>query len=274
MREVKVSAADSGLHYWKEVWRYRDLLYILSWRDVKVRYKQTLIGAAWAVIRPLLTMLIFVFVFGKVAGLETQTTIPYPIVVLAGVLAWQLLSTSVSQSAASLLGNERLITKVYFPRVLIPASTIATCVLDFTIAIVLLLLALLFYGYWPAWTLVLLPLWMIIVLLLALGFGLGLAALNVSYRDFRYALPFLIQLGLYVSPVGFTTKNIPAAYQLLYQLNPAVGIIDSFRYLVIGPELMPFPTQSFAISTFIAIVVFILGFSYFKKVERNFADVI
>ena len=272
--ETKISAKQSGSVYWKEVWQYRDLLYILSWRDIKVRYKQTLIGAAWALIRPLLTMLIFTFVFGKVAGLEAKSTIPYPLLVLAGVLVWQLISSTISQSAASLLGNERLITKVYFPRVLIPASTFATSLLDFFIAFFILLLFLFWFGQVPNWAILFLPVWLLLTLLFSLGLGLGLAALNVRYRDFRYALPFVLQLGLYVSPVGFSTQSIPDKWQFLYQMNPVVGLIDSFRWAVIGGEQIPFPLQSLSISFGAGLLFFFLGFRYFKHTEKTFADII
>jgi len=271
---TKVSAKQDVSSYWKEVWQFRELLFILSWRDIKVRYKQTLIGAAWALIRPLLTMLIFTFVFGKVAGFAENSTTPYPIIVLVGVLAWQLISSAISQSSGSLLGNERLITKVYFPRILIPASTIATSLLDFVIALFILFLLMLFYGQPPNWSILFLPVWLLLTLFFALGVGLGLAALNVRYRDFRYALPFAIQLGLYISPVGFSTKSIPEQWQLLYEMNPVVGIIESFRWMIIGGNDAVFPFQAVSISLGASLIFFYLGFRYFKQTERTFADII
>lgn len=274
LSEIKVSAATQSGDYWREVWRYRDLLYILSWRDIKVRYKQTLIGAAWAILRPLLTVLIFTFVFGKVAGLANKTEVPYALIVLGGVLAWQLFSSGISEGAASLLGNERLITKVYFPKILIPLSTLATCLLDFLIAFVLLLFLFLYLGVWPSVFIFFVPVWIFLALSLALSFGLGLAALNVRFRDFRYALPFALQIGLFLSPVGFSSDIIPEQYTLLYQLNPAVGLIESFRWCIAGVSWSGFPVLP-VIFTFIWLVLsFVVGFRYFQKTERTFADVI
>ncbi len=272
--EVFVSADTDSANYWREVWRYRELLYILSWRDLKVRYKQTLIGAAWAIIRPLLTMLIFTFVFGRVAGLADNTQEPYPLLVLAGVLAWQLFSSGISESAASLLGNERLITKVYFPKILVPMSTLATCLLDFLVALCLLLGLLIYYGTLPSVYILFLPFWLLLTLALSLSIGLGLSALNIRFRDFRYALPFVLQVGLFLSPVGFSSRAIPEQYLWLYDLNPAVGIIESFRWCVSGTSWGAFPSYPIGITLVWVVLSFWVGFRYFQKTERTFADII
>jgi lipopolysaccharide transport system permease protein len=272
--EVFVSAKTDSVNYWREVWRYRELLYILSWRDLKVRYKQTLIGAAWAIIRPLLTMLIFTFVFGRVAGLADDTQEPYPLLVLAGVLAWQLFSSGISESAASLLGNERLITKVYFPKILVPMSTLATCLIDFLVALSLLLCLLVYYGTLPSVYILFLPLWLLLTLALSLSIGLGLSALNIRFRDFRYALPFVLQVGLFLSPVGFSSRAVPEQYLWIYDLNPAVGIIESFRWCVSGVSFGAFPSYSLGITLVWVVLSFWVGFRYFQKTERTFADII
>ncbi|MEL7220040.1 MAG: ABC transporter permease [Bacteroidota bacterium] len=271
---VRVNANGQTSLYWKELWQYRDLLYILSWRDLKVRYKQTLLGAAWAIIRPLLSMLIFTFIFGQVAGLDKDATVAYPLLVMAGVLAWQLTASSISGGAAALVANERLLTKVYFPRVIIPLSALATCLLDFLIAFSLQLLLFGYYSQWPAWSIVLLPFWVMINLFFTLGLGLGLGAMNVRYRDFRYALPFILQLGMFLSPVGFSTRSIPERWQWLYELNPVVGLIESFRWCLLEGTLDQFPTHSFLITVVWSLVIFILGFRYFRKMENTLADII
>lgn len=272
--EVKVSAKSNSSFYWKELWDYRDLLYILSWRDLKVRYKQTLLGAAWAIIRPLLSMLIFTFIFGQVAGLEKDVSIAYPLLVLSGVLAWQLTSSSISEGAAALVANERLLTKVYFPRIIIPLSALATCLLDFLIAFGLQLLLFAYYGQWPAWSIILLPIWLVFNLCFTLGLGLGLGALNVRYRDFRYALPFILQLGMFLSPVGFSTTSIPEDWQWLYEINPVVGLIESFRWCLFEGDINQFPLSSCTITLLWTIVICIVGFRYFRKTEHTLADII
>ncbi len=269
---VRVIAGRTRRTYLRDLWRYRDLLYTLAWRDVKVRYKQTFIGGLWALLRPLLTLLIFTFVFGRVAGLAASTPMPYALLVLGGVLPWQLMSQIIAQGGDSLVGNERLISKVYFPRLLIPAGVVGVCLLDFLIALSLLLAAFLYYQWVPSWGLLLLPLWLVPVLLFSLGLGLAAAALNVRYRDVRYALPFALQLGLFISPVGFSTAAIPAQWQWLYLCNPAVGLIESFRWAMFGEAYGPFPIWSFAVAVVVSIGCFILGFQYFRATERTFAD--
>ncbi|MCB0636949.1 MAG: ABC transporter permease [Lewinella sp.] len=269
---ITVDARHPTRTYLRDIWHYRDLFYILSWRDVKVRYKQTLIGGAWAVLRPLLTMLIFTFVFGRVAGLAEGEALPYGLLVLAGVLAWQLLSSGISEGASSLIGNERLITKVYFPRLILPLSTLATCLLDFLIALLLLVGLLVYYRTMPSLYALLLPLWALLALGLALGASLWLAAFNVRYRDFRYALPFVLQVGLFLSPVGFSASRVPAGWQWLYQLNPAVGLLESFRWCLFGDAYTAFEPQSVLITLLWSILLLFTGFRYFRHTERSFAD--
>lgn len=268
---IEVSADNNWRTYWSDIWRYRDLLYILSWRDLKVRYKQTLIGAAWALLRPLLTMVIFTFVFGEVAGLEDSKLAPYPLIVMAGVLAWQLLANVMSACASSLITNEKLITKVYFPRLLLPISTILTCLVDFGIALIVFLLLFVYWQHWPSWQFILIPIWLILTICLALGIGLTLATINIQFRDVRYALPFLIQLGLFVSPVGFVSDQVPNLWKWLYELNPAVGLIDSFRWCAFGGD---FPWKSTLLSTGWTVLMLIIGMIFFLHRERTFADTI
>jgi lipopolysaccharide transport system permease protein len=269
---IRVDAKHLERRYLFDLWAYRDLLYILVWRDIKVRYKQTLLGGLWALIRPTLTMLIFSFVFGRVAGLAASETLPYYLVVFGGVLAWQLIGTSISIGANAIVANERLITKVYFPRVLLPLSGLGVCLLDFFISLLLLLALVWFELGSLSWTLLLLPLWLILACLPILGLVFGLSAMNVRYRDFRYALPFLLQVGLFVSPVGFTTERIPFEYAWLYQLNPAVGIIESFRWCIFGQHNYPLDSAAVAYSLGIGIGILLLGYWYFRRTERTFAD--
>lgn len=269
---ITVDARHPERTYLRDIWHYRDLLYILSWRDIKVRYKQTVIGGAWAVLRPLLTMLIFTFVFGRVAGLAEGESLPYGLIVLAGVLAWQLLSSGISEGAGSLVGNERLITKVYFPRIILPLSTLGACSLDFSISLLLLVGFCLYFQVAPSIYVLLLPLWMLLALALALGAALWLSAMNVRYRDFRYALPFVLQVGLFLSPVGFSTERVPADWVWLYQLNPAVGLVESFRWCLFGPDYEGFAPGALVGTVAWAALLLFTGFRYFRATERSFAD--
>jgi lipopolysaccharide transport system permease protein len=269
---TSVDARHLEKRYLFDLWAYRDLLYILVWRDIKVRYKQTLLGGLWALIRPTLTMLIFTFVFGSVAGLAASETLPYYLVVFGGVLAWQLVSTSISMGANAIVANESLITKVYFPRVLLPLSGLGVCLLDFLISLLLLLALVWFELGSLSWTLLWLPVWLVLACLPILGLVFGLSAMNVRYRDFRYALPFLLQVGLFISPVGFSSGRIPPEYAWLYQLNPAVGIIESFRWCIFGQRNYPLDSAAVAYSLGIGIGMLLLGYWYFRRTERAFAD--
>ena len=261
-------------NYWKDLWRYRELFYILSWRDIKVRYKQTTLGVLWAIIRPLLTMVVFTFVFGRLANMPAGGNAPYAIMVFAGLLPWQFFSNALSESSNSLIGNERLITKVYFPRLIIPSSSVITSFIDFLISFVILLMLFLFYRYTPPVQIFLMPLFWIIAFIASFGPGLYLTALNVKYRDFRYIIPFIVQFGLYISPVGFTSKVVPEKWQWAYALNPMVGVIDTFRWCIVKEAPNPLLHYPFYISFGVIILFMILAVYQFRKMEKNFADLI
>jgi len=261
-------------NYWKDLWRYRELFYILSWRDIKVRYKQTALGLLWAVLRPFLTMLIFTFVFGTIAGLKNSSTVPYAIVVFAALLPWQFFSNALSESSNSLIGNERLITKVYFPRMIIPASSVITSFIDFFISFVILLALFVVYGYMPPAEIFAMPLFCIMAFIASIGPGLYLTALNVKYRDFRHLIPFIVQVGLFISPVGFSSDVIPEKWQWLYALNPMVGVIDGFRWCIVKGAPDPLLHYPFYISLFTAILFLWLAVHQFRKMEKNFADLV
>ncbi|MBV9127002.1 MAG: ABC transporter permease, partial [Verrucomicrobia bacterium] len=231
--ELVIEAGRAEAQYWRDLFRYRELFYFLAWRDVLVRYKQTVIGVLWAVLRPFLTMVVFVFVFGKIAKLPTDG-VPYPVMVFAAMLPWQLFATSLSEGSNSLITNSNLISKVYFPRLIVPASAVIVSFVDFAISCALLGLLMLFYQVWPGWHLLTLPLFILLALVASTGAGLWLAALNVEYRDFRYVVPFIVQFGLYISPVGFSSAIVPEKWRLLYSLNPMVGVIDGFRWAISG----------------------------------------
>jgi lipopolysaccharide transport system permease protein len=271
--ELIIEPGKAEKNYWNDLWRYRDLFYILSWRDIKVRYKQTVVGAAWGVIRPLLTMLVFSFVFGRLAGLEQKGDAPYPIIVFAGLLPWQFFSAALTEASASLIGNTNLITKIYFPRLIIPASAIIVTLVDFAITFGLLLLIMAFFQYMPPLQIFLLPVFVLLAFIVAFGAGLYITALNVKYRDFRYIIPFIVQFGLYVTPVGYSSTIIAEKYseqaRFWYSLNPVVGVIDGFRWCITG-EPIYFP--SLFLSIFIGLFLLWLGIWYFRKTEKSFAD--
>ena len=261
----------AAANYWRDVWRYRELMYFLAWRDLVVRYKQTAIGVAWAVIRPAITMLVFV-AFRRLVDVPTAG-VPEPILVFAAVLPWQFFSTALTESTASLVGNASLISKVYFPRILVPAAAVATAFADFLVTFGLLAVLMLWYGVAPGWPIFALPLFVLLASVLALGLGLFMAALNVEYRDFRYVVPFIVQVGLFVSPIAFTTANMPEGWRALYVLNPLVGVIDGFRWSILGPQ-SPLDPRGVGVSVVVAAVVLFLGVWYFRRMERGFADVI
>src|SRR5437867_5384306 len=259
-------------NYWADLWRYRELFLILAWRDVSVRYKQTIIGLAWAVIRPFLTMVVFTVIFGRIASLPSGGA-PYALMVFAAMLPWSLFSTAVGEASNSLIGNERLISKVYFPRLIIPTATVVTAFVDFLISFVILVGLMAYYRFAPSWNLLLLPLFIGMALLASLGPVLWITALNVKYRDLRYVIPFLVQFGLYVSPVGFSSSVVPEKWRLLYSLNPLVGVIDGFRWSILGATSpLYWPSSAFSI---VVIAVFMwLGIARFRKMEKTFADLI
>ena len=268
-----IEAGRAERHYWRDLWRYRELFYFLAWRDLLVRYKQTVIGVAWALLRPLLTMLVFTLVFGSLAKLPSEGGAPYPILVFAALLPWQFFSNALSEASNSLIGNANLISKVYFPRLIIPASSIITSFVDFLISGVILVGLMVWYQFIPDWRILTLPLFIALAFAAAMGFGLWLTALNVKYRDFRYVVPFIVQFGLYVSPVGFSSSIVPEKWRLLYSLNPMVGVIDGFRWAILGGESNIY-WPGFALSVAIVVMVLAWGVYYFRKTEKTFADVI
>jgi lipopolysaccharide transport system permease protein len=273
MDELIIEAGRAERQYWRDLWRYRELFQVLAWRDVSVRYKQTVIGVAWAVIRPFLTMLIFTVVFGRVAKLPAPAGVPYALLVFAGMMPWTFFSTALSEASNSLISNANLISKVYFPRLIVPAATVVVAFIDFLISFVILALLMLWYRYLPGWQIVFLPLFVVIAFLASLGPGLWITALNVKYRDFRYVIPFLVQFGLYVSPVGFSSNVVPEKWRLLYSLNPMVGVIDGFRWCLLGGKT-EFQLSTFSVSALVTLFFLWLGIHQFRKMEKTFADVI
>lgn len=275
--DLWLEAGRTEKHYWRDLWRYRELFYILAWRDISVRYKQTVIGVAWALIQPLLTMLIMTIVFGKVAGLPSEGTAPYAIMVFAAMLPWYFFSAALSSSSQSLVGNANLISKVYFPRLIIPAAAVVTAFADFLISFAILIGMMLFFQYPPGWQILTLPLFIGIAFLAALGPGLFITALNVKFRDFRYVIPFIVQFGLYASPVGFSStvirEKLGEPLFLIYSFNPMVGVIDGFRWAILGGDTQIY-LPGFLLSLAVVAAMLVLGIWYFRKTEKSFADVI
>lgn len=276
---IVIEANAKASRYWKDLWNYRGLFYFLAWRDVLVRYKQTAIGILWSVLRPLLTIVVFTIVFNKLGGFTAEASAPYAIMVCAGMLPWQFFSNAFSESAGSLVSNANLITKVYFPRLIVPASSVIVSLIDFLISFVILIGLFAWYNFWPGWRIFTLPFFLCLSAVTAFGTGLFIAALNVKYRDFRYVIPFIIQFGLYISPVGFSSNliynndSIPITLKYLYSLNPMVGVIDGFRWAILGNEVAIF-MPGFIISVVISFLMLFYGIYYFRKTERRFADFI
>jgi len=260
-------------NYWRDLWRYRELFLILAWRDISVRYKQTIIGVAWAIIRPFLTMVVFSIIFGGLARLPSDGDAPYPLLVFAAMLPWSLFATALGEASNSLIGSANLISKVYFPRLIIPTATVVTAFVDFLISFVILVGMMVYYRYAPGWNILLLPLFILLALLASLGPGLWITALNVKYRDFRYVIPFVVQFGPYVSPVGFSSSVIPQQWRLLYNLNPMVSVIDGFRWCILGGD-SPLYWPGFALGLGVVAFFLWLGISRFRKMEKTFADII
>ena len=270
--KLVIRAGETEKQYWRDLWRYRELFYFLAWRDILVRYKQTVIGIAWALLRPLLTMIVFTVVFGSIAKLPSNG-VPYPILVFAGLLPWQFFSNALSECSNSLISNSNLLSKVYFPRLIIPTSAVIVSFVDFLISGMILLGLMAWYSYAPTWRVLMLPVFTLTAFLASMGAGLWLAALNVQYRDFRYVVPFLVQFGLYLSPVGFSSSVVPEQWRLLYSLNPMVGVIDGFRWSITG-QASVLSGWSTMVSMAVVLSLFTSGIWYFRKMERTFADVI
>lgn len=272
MEELIIEPGRGLKHYWRDLWAYRELFYFLAWRDIAVRYKQTVIGVAWSLIRPFLTMVVFTVVFGKLAKLPSGNA-PYPILVFAAMLPWQFFSNALTASSESLVGSANMISKVYFPRLAIPTSSVIVSFVDFLLSFAMLLVLMVWYQFVPSWRMVTLPLLTLLAFGAAMGVGLWFASLNVKYRDFRFIVPFVVQFGVYLSPVGFSSSIIPAKWRLLYSLNPMVGVIDSFRWAILGSEedlYMP----GFLLSVALVVMLLSSGIWYFRKTERTFADLI
>jgi lipopolysaccharide transport system permease protein len=274
---LEIEAGRSEKNYWSDLWRYRELFGILAWRDVTIRYKQTVAGAGWALLQPFATMVVMTVIFSKVAGLPSIGKAPYAIMVFAAMLPWQFFSNALSTSSQSLINNSNLISKVYFPRMIVPVSSVVVACADFLVSFLILIGMMLWYRFCPPWQIVTLPLFVVIAFLAALGPGLFITALNVKYRDFRYVMPFVVQFGLYVSPVAYSSSVIREKFGntafILYSLNPVVGVIDGFRWAILGDGSTIY-LPSFFVSIFLAIVFLVIGVLYFRKTERTFADII
>jgi lipopolysaccharide transport system permease protein len=271
--DLWIEAGRTEKKYWRDLWRYRELFYFLAWRDILVRYKQTAIGVAWALVRPFMTMVIFTFVFNRVAGLRAPESVPYPLLVFAAMLPWQFFATALGEASNSLISNANLISKVYFPRLIVPAGTVITSLVDFLITLVLMALLMAYYGYTPDWRLLALPFFTAMAFGAAFGTGLWLCALNVKYRDFRYIVPFIVQFGLFISPVGFSSAAVPPGWRLLYSLNPMVGVIEGFRWSLLRGEA-PLDFEALGISLATIAAVLSGGVYYFRRTEKGFADII
>jgi lipopolysaccharide transport system permease protein len=274
MKEILViEAGRTEKHYWKDLWRFRELFYILSWRDIKVRYKQTAIGALWSIVRPLLTMIIFTVVFRSIANVPAGLHAPYSLMVYAGLLPWTFFSTALSEASNSLITNSNLISKVYFPRLIVPTASVITSLVDFLISFVLMFGLYVWYGYPPDWHILLLPLFLLLAFLASMGIGLFITALNVKYRDFRYIVPFIVQFGLYVSPVAFNSNIIPEKWRIIFSLNPMVGVIDGFRWCLLqGEQVLHW--DSIALSCAVTLLFLWIGVRQFRRMEKSFADII
>jgi lipopolysaccharide transport system permease protein len=271
MSKLVIEAGKVNRQYFKDLLSYRELFLLLAWRDILVRYKQTIIGVTWSVLRPLLTMIVFTIVFGRLAKMPSEG-VAYPILVFAAMLPWQFFSNTVSEGGNSLISNANMISKVYFPRIIIPTTAMIVSLIDFLISILILSALMFWYQHIPTWRVVFLPIFLGLAAITALGITYLISALNVKYRDFRYVLPFIIQLGLYISPVGFSSSVVPEKWRLIYSLNPLVGVIDGFRWAIIGNVQMYWP--GFYLSVGLAVLLLAIGFGVFRRMEREFADVI
>src|SRR5215467_1035852 len=270
---IVIEARRRERNYWLDLWRYRELFRVLAWRDLSVRYKQTVIGLLWALIRPVLGMLVFTIIFGQIARLPSDGTAPYPLMVLAGMLPWTFFSTGLSEASNSLITNAHLISKVYFPRLIVPTATVVVALVDFLISFSILILMMAWYQYLPGWQILVLPVFVLLAFLASIGPALWITALNVKYRDFRYVIPFIVQFGLYVSPVGFSSNVVPEQWRLLYSLNPMVGVIDGFRWCILGGQ-SEFYLPSFVLSIGVTAFLLWVGIRQFRAMEKSFADLI
>jgi lipopolysaccharide transport system permease protein len=273
MSELIIEAGRTEGQYWRDVWGYRELFYVLAWRDIAVRYKQTSIGILWALIQPFLNSVVMTFIFEYVAKVQPVGKVPYLLMVFVATMPWQFFSTSLSGATQSVLSNAGLISKIYFPRLIIPAGAVVTALADLGVAFILLLGIMAYYWYWPTWRMLFLPLFVLLGFGAALGPGLFLTALTVKYRDFRIIVPFVVQLGYFLTPVAYPTSRVPEKWLALYSLNPMVAVIDGFRWSILGGDFALRPA-TFVLSLSMTIFFMLLGVWYFRKTERSFADVI
>jgi lipopolysaccharide transport system permease protein len=270
---IVLEAGRAERNYWADLWRYRELFAILAWRDLAVRYKQTVIGVAWAVIRPLLTTVIFTLAATKVAHLQSDGDAPYTLLVFAGVIPWTLFASILADASASLVMNANLVSKVYFPRVIVPTATIAVALVDLGVTLILFFGLMAILGYAPDWRVVVLPVFVLMAVLVSLGPALLLTALNVKYRDFRYIIPFIVQFGVYVSPVMFSSSKVGPAWRLIYSANPVVAVIDGFRWCLLrGQTELYWPGQALGLA--VMALMLVAGVAYFRATERSFADLV
>lgn len=272
-QSIVIEAGLAERNYWRDLWRYRELFLVLAWRDVSVRYKQTIIGLAWVMLQPLASAAVFTIIFGKVAKLPSLEGVPYALMVFAALLPWQLMSGAANNAANSLVGNSGLISKVYFPRLIVPGSAVVVCMVDFGVALVVMAGLMAWFQYMPDVRILLLPVFLLMALLVAIGPGLWIASLNVRYRDFRQVLPFLIQFGMYLSPVAYASAVVPEKWKLLYHLNPAVAVIDGFRWCLLKGAV-PIFWPGFLLSWAVIALMLFIGVRQFRKTERTFADMV
>lgn len=270
---LNVEAGRADRAYWRDLWRFRDLAWFLAWRDILVRYKQTVFGVAWAVLQPVLTMVVFTVVFGRLAKLPAPGGTEYAVLVFVALLPWQFFANALSNASGSLVGNAHLISKVYFPRLLVPLAALGPCAVDLAVGLVVLAGLMAWFHVVPDWRVLMLPLFLLLAAAAALGAGLWLAALSVRYRDFRYVVPFALQAGLFLSPVGFGSEVIPENWRLLYSLNPLVGVIDGFRWALLGGRTALY-LPGLALSVVLVALLLAGGLRYFRRTERTFADVV
>jgi lipopolysaccharide transport system permease protein len=270
---IIIEAGRAGRHYWLDLWRYRELFRVLAWRDLSVRYKQTAIGVLWALIRPLLTVAVFTVIFSRIAKLPPDGNAPYALMVFAGILPWTLFATGFSEASNSLINNSNLISKVYFPRLIVPTATVVVAFVDFLVSFCILIALMGWYRFWPDWRIIVLPVFALLAFLVSVGPALWVSSLNVKYRDFRHIIPFIVQFGLYVSPVGFSSSVVPPQWRLVYSLNPVVGVIDGFRWCLLrGQSQLWLPGLALSLAVGAAFLWF--GIHQFRKAEKNFADLI
>lgn len=265
-----LAAGEADQRFWRDLWHYRDLLVFLAWRDIAVRYRQTIAGVAWALLQPAMTMILFTIIFGRLAHMDGGG-MPYPLLVLAGLIPWQLFSAALTGSGDSLVANAGLISKVYFPRIIIPMAAVSVAIVNALVSLALLAVLMPVYGVWPTWRLVALPLLLVLTALIALGAGLVVAAMGVRYRDIRFVLPFVVQCGFFAAPVGYSTVVVPEHWRMVFALNPMVGVMEGFRWSILGHAVHELP-QMLAMSVATMVVLLLVGRWAFRAVERDAAD--